>query len=76
MSLRWPAGGRAAEQRSRGVHVSSLFVAVGCHTNDFGFEQGNALRQFVLRIGIEQFPCQLAGSIAFGAGTIVEFHCR
>ena len=54
--------------------MCGLFVAVRGNPFDFGLKQRNAMRQFILRIGIEQFPCQVAGCVAFGAGTIVEFH--
>ena len=40
----------------------------------FGLKQCNSLSQFVLGIGIEEFPGQLAGCIAFRPGTIIELH--
>ena len=51
-----------------------LLVTVSGYADDFRFEHGDAMCQFVLRIGIKQFPRQLAGCVAFGAGTIIEFH--
>ena len=66
--------GKCTEQRCGGTHVRRLFVAMRSHTLDFGFEQGNALCQFVLRICVKQLGRQLVGCVAFGARTIIEFH--
>lgn len=50
-------------------------VAVGSDPGDLRLKQGNPLSQLVLRIGIERFPRQQAGRIAFGPGQIV-IHCQ
>lgn len=48
-------------------------IDVRADPRDFCFEQGNPLGQFFLGIRIKNFPGQLAGRIAFGAGQVV-FH--
>ena len=44
------------------------------NARNLGFEQRDTVSQFVLRIGIEELSSQVAGRIALGAGTIIEFH--
>ena len=46
-------------------------VAVRFHSNDLGFEQRDALGQFVLRIRGQVLASEEGGGIAFGTGEIV-----
>lgn len=50
------------------------FVAVCDYPGNLGFEQGNALAQFMVRIAVERLCGQQAGQIAFAARALVKFH--
>ena len=49
---------------------------MGLHPRDFRLEQADPFAQFILRIGIKHFACQLAGEIKASARAIIFVHCR
>lgn len=68
-----PSGGddRGGEQRFRRMAVCACPVAVCGGPGNLLFEQANAFAQFVLRVGVERFPCQKAGNVALAAREII-----
>ena len=50
--------------------ISSLGV-LRLYPGDFGFERGDPLNQFGLRIAVERFLAQKAGRVTAGAGKVV-----
>ena len=81
----WEAGGRmegpaptlilSPEQRIGCIAVGSGLEAVRFDAGDLALEQGYAFLQFILRVGAEILGGELARGVAFGAWTIVVFHC-
>jgi hypothetical protein len=51
--------------------MRGYFIAVRLDPDDLNLQQRNPCPQFILRIGIEQFLRQQAGSITFCAGQII-----
>jgi hypothetical protein len=77
----WEHGGRKSSAPFRKQRVGC--GAVGCglipmrgHAGNFGFEQGNPLPQFRLRIGRKILSREPTRCIAFGPWAIWFFHCR
>lgn len=81
----WEAGGGMSapparsilspEQRIGCIAVGGGLEPVRFNAGDLAFEQGNALLQFILRVGAEILGGELARGVAFGAWTIIVFHC-
>ena len=63
------------EQRFCGVSVGGSLEAVRFDPGDFAFEKRNPFLQFILRIRAEILGSELARGVAFGAWTIIVFHC-
>ena len=63
------------EERVGCITVGGCLEAVRFDACDLALEQGYAFLQFILRVGAEIFGGELARGVAFGAWTIVVFHC-
>ena len=64
-----------SEQRLGGGAVGGGLAAMGGNPRDLGFEQGDALVQFGLRIGAEVLCREARCRISFGTRAIGFFHC-
>ena len=49
---------------------------MGLYPNDFGFEETDAIIQFILRIGVQTLQRELAGRVSAPPGEIVLVHCN
>jgi len=62
------------EQRVGGGAVRGGFAAMGGNPRNLGFEQGNALVQFGLRVGAKVLGREARCRISFGTWAIWLFH--